>query len=146
MTPGPVGEVRRIVDRILAVPDRFTPESVSEACAVTLFEVACGNPYMREFAAYPEAGSFSAITFRGPAVSADRPPGLVITDASAGCRIAQADLASCFRLSSEQVGVNPRIPPEGVVSFWESHGPRTLYLQFTAGSRMLRAISVHETS
>lgn len=100
---------------------------------------------MREFEAHPETGPFSTISFRGPAVSSDRPTSLVVMDVSAECRIAHADLASCFRFSSEHVSANPRVPPEGVVSFSESHGPRTLYLQFTAGSGTLRAISVHET-
>lgn len=143
--PGGVGEVRRMVDRLLAVPGRYTPESVSRACSVALVEVACFNPSVRQFQAHPEAGPFSTITFREPAVSPDRATSLVVMDASAQCRIAQADLASCFHLSSARVSANPRIPPEGVISFQETHGTRTLFLQFAAGSRTLRAIIVHET-
>ncbi len=145
MTPGGAGEIRRIVDRILAVPGPFTPESVSEACSVTLLEVPCTNPHVREFKAHPETGPLSAITFRGSRALSDPPKGLVIMDVSARCRITQADLTTRFHLSPEHVSANPRIPPEGVISFQERRGPRTLYVQFTAGARTLRAISVHET-
>lgn len=141
----PVGEIRRIVDRILAVPGRFTPESVSDTCSVMLFEVACGNPYMREFEVHPETGPFPTSTFRGSAVSSAHLTNLVSAEASARCRIAQAHPAGRFHLFAEYVGVNPRIPPEGVVSFQETHGLGTLHSQFNARCRTFRAVSVHET-
>ncbi|ONM50612.1 hypothetical protein [Nocardia donostiensis] len=143
MTPGPVGEIHRIVNRVLTAPGRFTEDSVSEACSVTLRKRVRTNPYMHEFEAHPEAGPFSTITFRGAAGSSGR-PSLVIMDVSAECRVTRSDLADSFRLSFERVHVNPRIPPEGVISFEEEHGCRTLHLQFTAESEILRSISVHE--
>lgn len=144
MTTGGAGEISRIVDRILAVQGPFTPDSVSEACSVTLFEVPCTNPHMREFEAHPETGPLSTITFRGSRTLSGPPKGLVIMDVSAGCQITQAELTTRFHLSSEHVSANPRIPPEGVISFQERRGLRTLYLQFIAGARTLHAISVHE--
>lgn len=146
MTDHLAGAVRGVVDRILAVPGRLTLESVSDVCAVTLQEVACSNAYMQEFIApVLEGGPLSSVTFRMPIAQSGRPDALVILEAAAESQITDSDLAGHFHLALESARVNPRVPPEGIISFEENYKFRSLYIELTVGSRILQSIIVHDT-
>jgi len=144
VTQQAVREIRQIVDQILAIPGQFTSEALGRACACTLAEVVSSNKKSREFEAHPEHGSFAIISFRGPASPKEDPSSLVIMKVREGVRLTQADLQDAFEFSMEGVDINPMIPPEGTISFRQSHDIRKLLVQFTYRSRTLRQVAVHE--
>lgn len=135
--------IRQIANHVLAVPERFTPEDVFSACAVEFRAVPCTNPHAREFVAYPDSGPFSAIVFRGPQTPANGAPAVVIMHVAMGIRITHTDMSRTFALPMESARVDPRMPPEGTVSFTPQQGARTLRIRFDARSQLLRDISVH---
>ncbi|MGW4714036.1 hypothetical protein [Nocardia sp. NPDC004260] len=144
MTSPYIREIRLIADHVLAIPECFTPHYVSSACATELSAVSCANPQAREFVAYPDGGPFSSIVFRGPRTEAVGSHALVIMHVAMDVRITRADMAGSFELPMENARVDPRIPPEGAVSFTSEHGARKLNIRFHARSQLLRDISVHE--
>jgi hypothetical protein len=139
-----VREIRLIADSVLTVPNRFTPLRVSAACAMEFSEAPSGNPHFREFMAYPDCGPFGSIAFRSPLARASGANALVIMHVARHIRITRADMAARFELSIESARIDPRIPPEGTVSFISEHGMRAMYIKFDARSQLLRGISVHE--
>ncbi|WP_157172921.1 hypothetical protein [Nocardia exalbida] len=144
MTSPHVRELRLIADCVLAVPNRFTPERVSAACATEFKEVRSGNPHVREFMAYPDCGPLASIVFRSPLGLASEVNALVIMRIARDIRITRADVAARFELPIERVRTDPRIPPEGTVSFISERGARALHIRFDARSQLLRDMSVHE--
>ncbi|MGV9541958.1 hypothetical protein ACWEPH_29705 [Nocardia beijingensis] len=145
MTSPYIREIRLIADHVLAIPECFTPHHVSSACAMEFSAVPCANPHASEFVAYPDGGPFSSIVFRGPRTGAVGSHALVIMHVARDVRITRADMAGNFELPMENTRVDPRIPPEGAVSFTSEHGARNLRIRFHARSQLLRDISVHES-
>ncbi|MBF6297918.1 hypothetical protein IU459_10205 [Nocardia amamiensis] len=144
MTMQDVQEIRLIADNVLAAPDWFTPEQVSTACGAELREVSSTNPYAREFAAHLDGEPFSSIVFRCPLAPEARSSSLAIMYVARDVRITRTDMAARFELPIESARINPRIPPDGTVSFTLGQGARTIRLRFDARSKLLRDVSVHE--
>lgn len=136
--------VRAVADRILALPELFDVETVSGACAVEMHEIGCPNIHMREFEGYPQVGPFKVVTLRVPRSASPTSIRLLALTTRAAAAVHEAELREYFTLSRQDVDINPHIPPEGMISFREVIGDRTLFLQFTARSRALAAIAVHE--
>ncbi|MEU7766063.1 hypothetical protein AB0B25_13155 [Nocardia sp. NPDC049190] len=129
---------------MLSTSHDFTAEGVSAACSTELREVDSRNPYIREFQGNPQDSPFSAISLRLPRNPPAGPDSLLVL--TPAIRLTQADLTDRFDLSPDRADINPHIPPEGTISFRETRGNRTLVLQFTARSRILRRIAVNESS
>ncbi|MFD0362453.1 hypothetical protein ACFQZZ_13485 [Nocardia sp. GCM10030253] len=144
MTDGFEIEIRRLVDRVLSIQGSFTPTAVADACAVLLHESTSMSSTMQQYEGNPDDGPFSVIEYRGPKSPEGEPTSLVAMKVRDDVRVNQGDLRGLFNFSLDDVDVNPRIPPEGTVSYRERHGSRTLFVQFKAKSRLLRQIAVHE--
>ncbi|GAB2452564.1 hypothetical protein [Nocardia tengchongensis] len=122
----------------------LTAELVEYACVVRLHEVDCVTPGIRELHGYPATGPFSIVSLRIPTGNdADSATSLTLTP-RAGMRFYQSDLEQRARLSRDLVEIDPRMPPEGTVSFRQQRGSRTLVFEFTARTRLLRKLTVRE--
>ncbi|MEU7629318.1 hypothetical protein AB0C34_04920 [Nocardia sp. NPDC049220] len=142
MSSSQLDTMHRAIDTVLSISHDFTAENIGAACSAELREVDSSNPYIREFQGKPQDSPFSAISLRLPRTPPAGPDSvLVLTPA---VRLTQADLTDRFDLSPERADINPHIPPEGTISFRETRGNRTLVLQFTARSRILRMIAINE--
>ena len=102
------------------------------------------NRYFRESEGCFKNGPFSTVSFRGPARPRGSSNRLIVLEVKEDVRLVPEDLRDSFEFSMEAVEVNPKIPHEGIVPFREVHGMRTLFMEFTARSWMLRTIVVPE--
>ncbi|WP_067694190.1 hypothetical protein [Nocardia jejuensis] len=139
--PALIDDFRSIAVAIMAIRGQFTQESVGAACGVDLQEIACATPQVRELQGRPVAGPFSIVCLRIPLMDADELPSLMLTP-RAGARLYQSDLQCGFTFSRGLIRIDPRIPPEGTVSFVEYRGGLDLTFEFTAKSRVLRKLVV----
>ncbi|MFE4459774.1 hypothetical protein ACFROC_20670 [Nocardia tengchongensis] len=59
-------------------------------------------------------------------------------------RFRQSDLARHFRFESDLVVIDPRVPPEGTVSYRVLSNNQSLVFEFTRRSRTLRKLQITE--
>ncbi|GAB2559228.1 hypothetical protein [Nocardia heshunensis] len=137
--PSQIERFHATTTALSSIAGPLTTESIEFACSVGLREVGCFTPRTREFQGYPQEGPFSIVTLRIPHRNPDRTPTLILTP-RASVRIYQSDLEPGTRFSREVIEIDPRMPPEGTVSFRERRGDWTLVHEFTAQSRLLRKL------
>lgn len=118
----------------------LTRGAVALACAVDLRDARCATPGVRELQGFPVEGPFSIVSLREHLDAAG--PAVVTLTPRARMRFYQSDLARHFRFAGDVVVINPRIPPEGTVTYQLVDGERTLVFEFTRRSRTLRKLLI----
>ncbi|WP_067721556.1 hypothetical protein [Nocardia yamanashiensis] len=140
--PSQIESLFSITAAITAAPGILTTEMVSRACGVELREVMCATPGVRELLGFPVAGPFSIVSLRRPDIAPHHP--ILILTPRAESRFYQSDLSGGFAFARDLVEIDPRVPPEGTVTFREYRADKTLTLQFTGRSRLLRKLTVRQ--
>ncbi|MFE3758742.1 hypothetical protein ACFXO9_30940 [Nocardia tengchongensis] len=141
--PPQIERLHRIASELVSTP-KLTPESVSATCAVELREIDCTTPQVRELQGCPIDGPFSIVSLRLPRTGHDAAtPSLILTP-RAGARFYQSDLEGDFTFGRDLIRIDPRIKPEGTITFQEQRGTTTLVFEFTGRSRLLRKLTVRQ--
>ncbi|MFE3028311.1 hypothetical protein [Nocardia tengchongensis] len=141
--PLQVERLRGIAYEIASTPD-LTAESVTATCAVELRETDCATPEVRELQGCPIDGPFSIVSLRLPRTGHDVATPTLILTPRAGARFYQSDLEGSFTFARDLIRIDPRIKPEGTITFQEHRGATTLVFEFTGRSRLLRKLTVRQ--
>ncbi|WP_327146947.1 hypothetical protein [Nocardia sp. NBC_01327] len=139
-----INRVHAITSAISATAGQLTPESVAAACAVELLDVECATPEVRELQGCPADGPFSIVSLRLPLTEHRGPSPALILTPRAGARLYQSDLEKDFTFARDLIRIDPRIRPEGTVSFLEQRDDTTLTFEFTGRSRLLRKLTIQQ--
>ena len=140
--PGPAdpfAAVAQLVDKIAALPD-LTKDALERVLGATLTHLPNADRAEQYYEGTLASGPFSRVEIRqsNPSQSSFA---LVILDVRAGVALPLGRFRSQGRVRPDMpLNVNPHIPPEGTVTFTDTHGSQQLRYEFTAKSDQLRGV------
>ncbi|WP_227999950.1 hypothetical protein [Nocardia australiensis] len=142
MTASSADRVVSMVDSLLEISGKFTIPTLGKICRVEFIEIDTDNSSMREFEGHSSV--FSEVSVRFPKDDRVGAVSILAITLRTDIPIMQADIEAIHPLIGSAVHINPRMPPEGTITYHEAHGRRVVIYEFTAFSRQLCEIAVHD--
>jgi hypothetical protein len=135
----PFAAVAQLVDKVAALPE-LSKDALERVLGVTLTHLPDAGRDEQYYQATLASGPFSRVEVRqsNPSQSSFA---LVIFDVRAGVSLPLEKFRNAARVRPDMpVNVNPHVPPEGTVTFTDTHGSQQLRYEFTAKTDLLRGV------